>query len=506
MLDTKGNTINVFLERPLQEEIPIGGTYTGPRYYHWQPLKEATVYWTEALDEGDPEKEVPFRDRVMSLDYPFDGTPKELIKTEFRYSGIDWSENENEFICYEYERDTFETRAWLKSGKNDKKLVYELNAKDKYNHPGRLLKKETPNGSFVFLKRQSTLYYLNNNGATEKGNFPYFAEFNLKTNEKTVLFKSEKGYHETIAAVLEPDISKIVIRRESAKKPRNYYIYDINKKQRTPLTGYENPYPEITELKKELIQYKREDGIPLYGTLYLPADYEKGKRLPLIIHAYPDEFANAETAGQVDASPNKFISFWGATIKYLTFEGYAVLANASVPIVGKPESVNDNFLEQIDLGIKGAVDYLNHEKIIDPGRVGVIGHSYGAFMVANVLAHSDICKTGIAKSGAYNRTLTPFGFQHERRPLWEAKDFYIKISPFMHAEKINEPLLLIHGAEDNNSGTYTMQSKRMYQAIKGNGGTARLVILPHEEHSYRAKESNLHVLAEFIEWFNKYLK
>jgi len=240
--------------------------------------------------------------------------------------------------------------------------------------------------------------------------------------------------------------------------------------------------------------------------LYLPPDYQPGERLPLIIHAYPREYSDANTAGQVSGTANSFPRFWGASLQYLVLEGYAVLQNASIPIIGDPETVNDNFIDQLNSSVKAAIDYLDQEELIDPERVGIIGHSYGAFMVANVLAHSDLCATGIAKSGAYNRTLTPFGFQSERRTLWQAQDFYMRVSPFMAADKINEPLLLMHGANDPNSGTYPLQSRRMYQALKGNGATARLVILPLEGHGYAARKSNLHVIAEYIEWFDKYLK
>jgi len=144
--------------------------------------------------------------------------------------------------------------------------------------------------------------------------------------------------------------------------------------------------------------------------------------------------------------------------------------------------------------------------VTDPKRVGVGGHSYGAFMTANLLAHSDLFRAGVARSGAYNRTLTPFGFQSERRTLWEAADTYLRMSPFMNADKIKEPMLLIHGEADNNAGTFPIQSDRMYQALRGNGGTVRLVMLPHESHSYAGRESVEHTIAEMIEWFDRYVK
>lgn len=127
-------------------------------------------------------------------------------------------------------------------------------------------------------------------------------------------------------------------------------------------------------------------------------------------------------------------------------------------------------------------------------------------MTANLLAHSDLFRAGIARSGAYNRTLTPFGFQSERRTFWEAPEMYAKVSPFWYADKIKEPILLIHGEADNNQGTFPIQSERMFAAIRGNGGTARLVMLPLEAHGYAAKESTEHTLFEMVQWFDKWVK
>jgi dipeptidyl aminopeptidase/acylaminoacyl peptidase len=270
------------------------------------------------------------------------------------------------------------------------------------------------------------------------------------------------------------------------------------------LTAFADPAPQLTGIRHELVKYKRKDGVPLSGTLYLPETYKKGDRLPLFMWAYPLEYSDAATAGQVRASDNRFTFYRGDSPLFFVMMGYAVLMDATVPVVGDPETMNNTFVEQITSGGRAAIDYLDSLGIIDRKRVGVGGHSYGAFMTANLLAHSDDYAYGIARSGAYNRTLTPFGFQSERRSFWEAQDIYMNLSPFTHANKINEPLLMIHGEADNNPGTFTIQSERLYQAIKGNGGTARLVLLPHESHGYRAKESIGHVLAEMFNWAGKY--
>ena len=507
IIDLKGNLVKELHKRPLQDQIPIGGTYIGPRRFHWQPLKDATLIWAEALDEGNPKNEVDFRDKICRLAAPFSQTPEEIFKTEHRYSRIDWSENEDELIYYEYDRDELWRKGWLyKIGNEKPKLVYDLSIRDNYNDPGDLIKRKTTRGQKVFIKKGDFVYFKNNKGATPDGNFPYLMKYNFQTKEKEIIFKCREGFHETFSGFFGKDLDKIAIRSENRKTPPNYFFTELKTGKRVQVTDYANPYPELTELKKELVTYTRKDSVPLSGELYLPADHKKGQRLPLIINAYPEEYADKSTAGQIDSSPHKFIRFWGSSIRYLTLQGYAVLARASIPIVGNPEIVNETFIEQTVSSVQAAIEYLDKRRIIDPTKVGITGHSYGAFMVANVLAHSDLCAAGIAKSGAYNRTLTPFGFQSERRTLWESKDFYIKVSPFMFAEKINEPILLIHGEEDPNSGTYPVQSKRFYQALKGNGATTRLVVLPYEGHGYRARKSNLHVLAEMIEWFDKYLK
>jgi dipeptidyl aminopeptidase/acylaminoacyl peptidase len=259
-------------------------------------------------------------------------------------------------------------------------------------------------------------------------------------------------------------------------------------------------------MKKELVKYTRADGVALSGTLYLPSGYKARTRLPLIIWAYPLEYSDPGTAGQIRGSPNEFTFFRGVTPLFFITQGYAVLMDATMPVVGDPETMNNTFVEQIVSSAKAAIDKLDSMGVADPQRALVSGHSYGAFMTANLLAHSDLFAAGIARSGAYNRTLTPFGFQSERRSFWEAPDLYMKVSPFTYANKINEPILLIHGEADNNAGTHTIQSERLFQAIKGHGGTARLVLLPHESHGYAARESVLHVLAEMFEWADEYVK
>ncbi|MDA3814479.1 MAG: prolyl oligopeptidase family serine peptidase [Candidatus Cloacimonetes bacterium] len=504
--DTDGKLVKLLLSRPLQDEIPIGGTLTGPRKFQWQPFKDASLIWVEALDEGDPENKVEHRDKIIRLTSPRTEKIEELFRTEHRFSSINWSEVEDELIYYEYDRDRLWKKGWLFEIGSKPRLIYDLSSRDKYNDPEKLVQKKTKCGENVFIKIGDCVYYQNSTGATAQGDYPYLAKFNLLVKEKEVLFRSRKALFETFRSFANNELNKIIIRSEDQNTPPNYFSIDLKTGKREEITNYPNNFSKLAELKKDMVKYTRKDGIPLSGELYLPTDYQNGDRLPLVINAYPQEFADSTTAGQITTTSNKFSRFSRSSVRYFALLGYAVLTKASIPIVGDPETVNETFIEQTVNSVEAAIKYLDERGIIDPDRVGITGHSYGAFMVANVLAHSDLCAAGIARSGAYNRTLTPFGFQSERRTFWKAKDFYMEVSPFAHAEKINEPILLIHGEDDPNSGTYPMQSKRFYQALKGNSGIAKLVILPYEGHNYRARRSGLHVLAEMIEWFDRFVK
>jgi len=501
-----GKFVKTLHSRPLQDEVPIGGTYTGPRKFMWQPLKNASLIWVEALDEGDPKIAVDHRDKIMRLNSPKSDITEELFRTEHRFSSIDWSEKIDEFIYYEYDRDKLWRKGWLFEIGSKPELIYNLSTRDKYNDPGRIIKRKTKRNEAVFVKDDNFVFYKNDIGSSPGGDFPFLAKLNLITKEKEILFRCKNNHYETIQNFVDENLDKIIIRSEDQDTPPNYFLVDLENGIRKKITSYPNNFQQLTKLTKEMVTYTRKDGIPLSGELYLPADYKKGDRLPLVINAYPQEFADSTTASQITTTSNRFNRFSGSSVRYFALQGYAVLTKASIPIVGNPETVNETFIEQAINSVEAAIKYLDNKGVIDPERVGITGHSYGAFMVANVLAHSDLCAAGIARSGAYNRTLTPFGFQSERRTFWKAKDFYMEVSPFAHAEKISEPILLIHGEDDPNSGTYPMQSKRFYQALKGNGGTAKLVILPYEGHGYRARKSGLHVLAEMIEWFDRFVK
>jgi len=506
--DMNGRVIHTLAEVPLEDDVPMRGVPEGVRSIDWRPLEPATLIWTEALDGGDPENEVPHRDKMMLQSYPFNEEPKVVIKMTHRYSGISWLEKPGLAFLTEYDW----KRRWrttylinVDDPSLEPKKIIDLSIHDRYNDPGYPVTTTTDSGKTVILQDKDWIY-LRGRGANPQGERPFLDKFNLKTMEKQRIFQSGKNSYESFVDFVGGSRDQIITRYQSKKEPPNYFVKDLSTDQRRALTEYQDPASQMTGMIKKLVKYKREDGVDLSGTLYLPPDYKEGQRLPLVFWAYPLEYSDPSVAGQVRSSPNQFTSFRGTSQLFFVTRGYAVLDGAQLPIVGDPNTMNNTFIEQIVMGAEAAIDYLDTQGIIDPERVGVGGHSYGAFMTANFLAHCDLFGAGIARSGAYNRTLTPFGFQSERRTLWEAPEIYFKISPFMHANKINEPILLIHGEKDNNSGTFPIQSRRMFHALKGHGATARLVMLPHESHGYRAQESVFHVLAEMFEWFDQYVK
>lgn len=504
----EGELVHLLADMPLTDEVPIRGVATGPRSLRWRPLKPATLIWVEALDDGDPEKEVPHRDKLMTLSAPFKEKPEEVRRVKNRFSRILWLEEEGMAFIAEYDwKRRWRTTYLINVDKPDipGKKIFDLSVQDRYNDPGYPVVKTTESGEHILLQDEEWIY-LSGSGASAEGDRPFLDRMNIKTLEKERLFQSGARSYEVFYGFVGDSRNEIVTRYESKTDPPNFYSVSLKGKKRKAITDYKDPAPQLKGIKKQLIKYTRDDGVKLSGTLYLPPKYNKRRRLPAVIWAYPVEYSDPEVAGQVRGSPHRFTFFRGASRLFFLTQGYAVLDRAQMPVVGDPKTMNDTFIEQVVASAKAAIEKLDAMGIADPKRVGVGGGSYGAFMTANLLAHSDLFAAGIAKSGAYNRTLTPFGFQSERRTLWEAPEAYFKVSPFMHVDKMNEPILLIHGEIDSNSGTYPLQSQRLFHALKGHGATCRLVMLPHEGHGYRARESVLHVLAEMIEWFDKYVK
>jgi dipeptidyl aminopeptidase/acylaminoacyl peptidase len=489
---------------PVADKVPIEGVPTGPRSEIWHPLEPATLVWVEALDDGDPRKKVKERDVVRSLASPFKGEPNEIARTTHRFSGLAVGEK-GLLLLSDFDRETRKRRTIRLDGADKGKVIFDRSIQDRYGDPGTPIARRLPTGQSA-LRQEGDLIYLAGAGASPKGDRPFLDRYDLKTGKATRLFQSTESALENFAGFVGADTSKFLTRHESPSSPPNYRLRSIGKDDFVALTTFTDPAPQLREIQRKLVRYKRADGVPLSFTLYLPPGYKEGTKLPTLVWAYPREFNDASTAGQVVGSPNRFTNIGGASHLFFLLAGYAVLDEATMPVVGSPEKANDTFLEQITDNAKAAIEKAVELGVTDPDRVAVAGHSYGAFMTANLLAHTDLFRAGIARSGAYNRTLTPFGFQNERRTLWEAPEIYAKMSPFMHAQKINEPILLIHGEADNNPGTFPIQSDRLYQAIRGNGGTVRYVSLPFESHGYQGRESIEHTISEMIEWCDRHVK
>jgi dipeptidyl aminopeptidase/acylaminoacyl peptidase len=468
-----------------------------------------SLIWAEAQDDGDPKKKVPHRDALFTASAGGEIRGTELMKIEHRFAGIDFFPTNNRMLVRDYDRDRKWGRTFLASSTAllgaDPKLLWERSVQDHYGDPGSPVMRTLPSGHSVIRTAgdpAGDTFFLRGDGATPKGDHPFLDRYDLRTGKAERLFHCPEGVYEEAVRVLNPSGTKLIVRRESVTEPPNYYYRDgTHEKQ---LTNNTDPAPELRKAKKQLVTTKRADGTAISFTLHLPPGHKEGDKVPAVFYAYPVEFASKDTAGQVVGSPHRFTAVGGYSHLFFLTQGYAVM-EVSMPVVGPPETANNNFVDQLRDNARAAIDKAA-EFGIDGDRVGVMGHSYGAFMTANLLAHSNLFKAGIARSGAYNRTLTPFGFQNERRTFWEAPEIYGKMSPFYHADKIKEPLLLIHGAADSNPGTFPVQSERMYQAVRGTGGTVRLVLLPHEDHGYAARESVGHVLYEQIAWFDKYVK
>lgn len=499
-------------EVPLTEVLPQGfnATREGKRNLGWRNDKPATIYWVEALDHGNPSVDVPYRDAVYQVDAPFTGEKELLVKTQNRYSGITWGNDEYAIVTDSWFSDR-NTKTYVFNPTNNQEqpfIISDRNYQDVYSNPGSFVTARNEFGKFVLDIHGNTAHLIGD-GFTEEGQFPFIDAINLKNGKTNRLYESSyTDKVEDIRKILDIKKGTVLVRIESQNEYPNYYIRNIKRKNSLKqITDFDNPYQSLASVHKEVITYPREDGLELSGTLYLPADYDGKEKLPMILWAYPREYTDRSTASQNTSNPNRFVSpNYGSPIFWVT-QGYVVLDQAAFPIVGEEDQLpNDSFTEQLVANGKAAIDAVDKLGYIDRNRVGVGGHSYGAFMTANLLSHSNLFAAGIARSGAYNRTLTPFGFQREERNYWEDPDLYNTMSPFMNAEKVNAPILLIHGAEDNNAGTYPMQSERYFNALKGLGKVSRLVMLPKESHGYAAKESILHMLWEQHNWLEKYVK
>jgi len=519
--DLSRNDAHVLASLPLADRVPVNGVARGPRRFQWRSTAPATLTWAEALDGGDWKVTVPARDKVWMQSAPFTEPPVELTRTEQRFAGFIWGTAPGTAFLNELDANRHWRRVFLLDVDDRQakpRVLWDLSTDEHYQHPGALVMRELANGAPV-ARQHGDVVYLAGVGASPSGDRPFLDRFDLKTARSERLFRSAPTAYESFLAFTSqtPDDPRFLTWHESPSEPPNVFVRTLGSptagapagepalaSSATPMTHLPDPTPVVRAIKKRLVHYKRADGTDLSFTLYTPPDYRDGTRVPAILYAYPLDYADPKKAGQVTGSEQTFTRL--RQYRLLLLAGYAIIDNAAFPIVGDPKQAYDTYLEQLTADAKAAVDKAVELGVVDPDRIGITGHSHGALMTANLIAHTDLFRAGAATSGSYNKTLTPFGFQSERRSVWAAQAVYLQASPFFFADKIKLPLLIVHGEDDANPGTTPIQSLKLYEAIRGNGGTARLVLLPHEPHWYASMESNEQLAAELVRWFDRYVK
>jgi dipeptidyl aminopeptidase/acylaminoacyl peptidase len=510
--------VHTIASLPLADRVPIRGVPLGPRDFEWRATDAATLVWAEALDGGDWNVNVPARDKIMLSKAPFEAPAVEITRTTQRYAGYQWSERASTALLAEVDLNRHWRKTFVVNVDNPQqkpRLLWDLSSDELYKNPGKPVTRQLANGAWV-IRQEGDSVYLKGDGASPDGDRPFLDRLNLTTLKSERVFRSDKTCYERFLSFNGSDTRTFITWHQSPDDPPNAFKRTIGKSVEAPegeatftstsvaITQIPDPTPAVRAIKKQLVKYKRADGLDLSFTLYTPPGYKEGTRVPTILYAYPLDYADSSTAGQVSGSQETFTQL--RQYRLLLLAGYAIIDRAAFPIVGDPKKAYDTYLDQLVADAKAAVDEAVRMGVADPDRIGVTGHSHGALMTANLVAHSDLFRAGVATSGSYNKTLTPFGFQNERRSVWEATDVYLKVSPFFMADKLKTPLLIVHGAEDANPGTTPLQANKLYEAIRGNGGTARLVLLPHEPHWYSALESNEQLVYEMLRWFDKYVK
>lgn len=519
VLDLADGRVRTLATLPVADRVPVRGVPTGPRSHAWRANQPATLVWAEPLDGGDWKADVPARDRLVMLAAPFTGKPREIARLKQRYAGLGWFADGGRALAFEYDANrNWQTTTLINVDRPGQpgRVIWDLSSEELYANPGNPQFRRLANGAAV-LREENGALFLAGAGASPKGDRPFLDRYDIATGRTERLFRSDADAYESFVGFLGGDTAKLLTWFQSPVDPPNLHLRNLEGPRhdaatgeaarastRTAITTFPDPAPLVRQVKKRLVTYTRKDGVELSFTLYTPPGYREGTRVPAILYAYPADYADPSKAGQLSGSEQTFTRL--TNYRLLLLAGYAIIDNASFPIVGDPRSAYDTYLEQLVDNARAAVDKAVELGVVDRDRIGVTGHSHGALMTANLLAHTDLFRAGVASSGGYNKTLTPFGFQNERRSFWAAPKVYDQASAFFHADRIDEPLLIVHGSDDANPGTESLQSPRLFQAIRGSGGTARLVMLPFEPHWYAARESNEHFVAEMLDWFDRYVK
>lgn len=517
--DEQAKRVATVASLPLADEVPIQGVPLGPRDVSWRATAPHTLLWVEALDGGNPVAEAPHRDRLMRLEAPFTGQPAEVFEAEHRIVSWQdgWGAEGGTLMLTENERMRRWNYSWLLDvDEGTARPWFDHNESDRYAAPGNPRRRQLPNGRWVLHQKGEAVFF-SGSGGTPQGDRPFLDLRSMTTGAVERLFRCKPERYENFVA-FAGDEDRFVLSSESTADVPNYYLVQLGATveaaegeatrayTKTPITRFADPTPVLRQIEKRLVRYERDDGVPLSFELHLPPGYREGTRLPTVLYAYPLEYSDPSMAGQVRGSSQRFSRIQGASHLFFLLQGYAVLDNAAMPMLGDPETTYDSFVPQLVADAEAAVAKAVEIGVADPDRIGIIGHSHGALMVANLLAHTDLFRAGIARSGSHNKTMQPFGFQSERRSLFEARDVYVQLSPTFFADQVDEPVLVIHGKADSNPGTLTIQSEVFFEAVRGSGGVARLVLLPFEDHGYRAIESIEHVLWEQLAWFDRYVK
>ena len=518
VIDLDGKVLAEIRRRPLQEAQTRGNdpaAENAPRDVAWRPDgKGLSMLLREPAGGGDE----PRKDRVMLLAPPFAmAGAQTIVSTEHRIANVRYSKDGR------YATMTFSKRGG--SGNRDDLMAFDLTASpaapfvlkanidtsDPLALPGDPMITVSGNGNpSLMVSGDGAALFLQGDGY--KASFapqPFVDKVTIRTGATARVFEGAADTYDNPLVALDADLSRMIVSRESKTTVPDSYLWTASSRQFQNLTSNKDPWPEITAAKRVDFEFTRQDGVKVRGRITLPTNYQPGTRVPAVFWDYPREFddGNAYTRGAIRArnvnaySPLIFLRWSDIWVT----QGYA-LVYVDIPILGKDGRFNDNFRPHLVDTIYSAIRTLDEMGYIDVNRLGHGGHSYGAFTTGNLLAHTPFFKAGIAGDGAYNRTLTPMTFQGERRNFWDAPNTYTEISPFFFVDQIQAPLLMYHGAQDNNSGTFIIQSERMMQALTGLGKPAALYIYPFESHAPRAIENFLDLWARWLEWFDKYVK